>query len=115
MLTRANVGECTLALEPNPRANPRTSRVLPAPNSPERPMTRPGSATRPQASPNASVSLGLCEMNVAMGGKRAHALLVAQGDPFVTGDLSDTRKRQVWEPRAPGIKQRYRVLAGYRE
>src|SRR5213592_372238 len=94
---------------PNPRAMPLTSWVLPAPNSPLRPMIQPGLASRPHCSPRAMVSSGLCEMNVAMNGQRLHALLVAKLQAGLGGDLADAGEWHVDKLLLPAIQQRHRV------
>src|SRR5208283_5071430 len=110
-----NVGECTRAVMPSPRAMPFTSCVLPAPKSPDRPMTSPRCAARPQRSPSDPVSAGLCEMNVAMGCKRLGAGLVANGDAFVRRDFADATQFQFRKLFFPRIEQFHRVGARHRE
>src|ERR1035438_6591547 len=94
MFTRAKVGECTRATMPRPRASPLTNCVFPAPRSPDRPITSPLSAARPHCSPSAAVSVGLCEMYIAMGRQRSHALLVTDGDALARLDLADARRSE---------------------
>src|ERR1017187_4124015 len=109
MFTRANVGECTRVTMPSPRASPLTNCVLPAPRSPDRPMTSPLSAARPHCSPSAAVSAGLFEMHVAMGRQRSHALLVPDGDALARLDPADARQRETRELLLPRVKQRHGV------
>src|ERR1700722_562145 len=97
---------------PSPRAMPLASCVLPAPRSPDKPMTSPLAAARPHASPSACVSSGLCEMFVAMGGQRKDAFRRADGDTFVGNDLSDARELKFRKFLFPGIEQRHGVAAG---
>src|ERR1019366_10747121 len=104
-LTSVNVGEGTRAGMARPPARPLTSRVLPAPRSPESAMTSPLRASRPQLSPSASVSAGLCEMFVTMDGQRPNAVPVAQMDSFARGDLADAGKGNFGELLFPGIEQ----------
>src|ERR1017187_5049340 len=115
MFTRANVGECARATMPSPRASPLTNCVLPAPRSPDRPMTHPLSAARPHCSPSAAVSAGLCEMYVAMGRQRSHALLVTDVDSLARLDLADARQRKTGKLLLPRVEQRHGVAAGDRE
>src|ERR1039457_6623034 len=115
MFTRANVGECTRSAMPSPRASPFTNCVLPAPRSPDRPMTSPLSAARPHCSPRAAVSAALCEMYVAMGRQRSHALLVPDGYPLARLDPADARQREPRELLLPCVKQRHGIAAGDRE
>src|ERR1035441_6493064 len=95
MFTRANVGECTRVTMPSPRASPLTNCVLPAPRSPDRPMTTPLSAARPHCSPSAAVSAVLCEMYVAMGRQRSHTLLVTDVDSLPRLDLADRKSTRL--------------------
>src|SRR6266704_2759798 len=95
-----------------PRASPLTNWVLPAPRSPESPSTHPLTKARPQLSPSPSVSTALFEMNVAMGGERAHAVLVADRDPVRCGNLADAVQGQVGELLSPGVEQRHRIATG---
>src|SRR5438445_10711422 len=99
----------------NPRASPFTSCVLPAPRSPDKPMTSPLCATRPQASPSASVSAGLCEMYVAIGGQQSHPILVPNRDPLARRDFTDATQRHFGKLLPPGVEQRDRLAAGHRE
>src|ERR1035437_2774756 len=115
MFTRAKVGECTRSAMPRPRASPLTNCVLPAPRSPDRPMTNPLSAARPHCSPSAAVSAGLCEMYVAMGRQRSHALLVTDVDSLPHLDLADARQREGGELLLPPVQHRHGIAAGDRE
>src|ERR1017187_676011 len=115
MFTRAKVGECTRSAMPSPRASPLTNCVLPAPRSPDSPMTSPLSATRPHCSPSAAVSAGLCEMYVAMGPQRSHTLLVTDVDSLPRLDLADACQRESRELLLPRVQHRHGVAAGDRE
>src|ERR1035441_6422005 len=106
MFTSAKVGECTRSAMPSPRASPLTNCVLPAPRSPDRPMTNPLSAARPHCSPSAAVSAGLCEMYVAIGRQRSHALLVPDVDSLARLDLADARQRESRELLLPRVQHR---------
>src|SRR5579862_4585268 len=97
---------------PSPRAMPLASCVLPAPRSPDKPMTSPLAAARPHASPSACVSSGLCEMFVAMGGQRADAFFGADGDAFARGDFADASELEFGKFLFPGVEQRHGVAAG---
>src|SRR5580698_4353537 len=97
---------------PSPRAIPLASWVLPAPKSPDNPMTRPLTAARPQVSPSACVSSALCEMLVTMRGQRPGPFLVADGDAFAGGDFADARKLELGKLFFPRIKQWHGVAAG---
>src|SRR5664280_2595515 len=88
-----------------PRARPLTSRVLPAPRSPESAMTSPLRASRPQLSPSASVSAGLCEMFVTMDGQWPNAFPVAEMNSFARRDLADAGKGSLGKLLFPGIEQ----------
>src|SRR5262245_5328357 len=112
MLTSAKVGEWTRMGMPNPRASPLTSWVLPAPSSPERPMTSPACAVRPQVSPKVSVSAGLCEMYVAMGRQWPNTLFIPNGDSLSSGYFPDATQGQIGKLFFPGIQQRDRLTAG---
>src|SRR5260370_1283579 len=112
MFTRANVGEWTRAVIPSPRATPLTNWVLPAPRSPDRPITSPLSAARPKVSPSRSVSAGLCEMNVAMRCQRPYSLLVADSDRIAGSNLPDAAQPHVGKLWLPGVEQRNGVTAG---
>src|SRR5574341_759202 len=94
---------------------PFTNWVLPEPRSPVSPMISPASAWRPHASPSASVSAGLCEMNVAIGREGPHPAVVPDRYAFPGGNLSDASERQLRKLRFPGIEERHRFLAGDRE
>src|SRR3954462_15069303 len=74
-------------------------------------MTQPGPASRPHASPIASVSSGLCEMSVAMNVQSPRAVLVAEAQARFADDLSDASQRQIGKPFLPRIEQRHGVLA----
>src|SRR5206468_1939912 len=100
---------------PRPRANPLTSWVLPAPNSLASPSTSPPRAARPHSAPNAAVSSGLCEMNVAMFGDFAHALLRADLQAGFRRYSANATQRQAGKLFLPGIAQWHGVLAGHRE
>src|SRR5882672_12502503 len=89
MFTNAKVGEWTRSVMPRPRARPFTNCVLPAPRSPHNPITSPLRAARPQVSPSASVSAGLCEMHVAICGQWSRAVLVFDGDALACCDFAD--------------------------
>src|ERR1017187_400178 len=115
MVTRAKVGESTRVVMPSPRASPLTNCVLPAPRSPDTPMTSPLSAARPHCSPSAVVSPGLCEMYVAIGRQRSHALLVPDGDALTRLNLADARQREIGKLQPPRVKQWHGVAAGDRE
>src|ERR1039457_1663362 len=115
MFTRAKVGESTRVVMPSPRASPLTNCVLPAPRSPDTPMTSPLSAARPHCSPSAVVSPGLCEMYVAIGRQRSHALLVPDVDSLARLDLADARQRESRELLLPRVQHRDGVAAGDRE
>src|SRR5579859_7198811 len=112
MLTRAKVGEWTDASIPRPRARPLTSCVLPAPRSPQSPITSPDAIVRPHASPSATVSEGLCEMFVTMNGQWSHPMLVADGDGFSPGNFTDATQAKVRKLLLPAIQQGDRVAAG---
>src|SRR6266850_2515072 len=103
MFTSAKVGEWTRAVMPRPRARPFTNCVFPAPRSPHKPITSPLGAVRPQVSPSASVSAGLCEMHVAICGQWSRAVLVFDGDPFPSGDFSDATQLEFGKLLFPGI------------
>src|SRR5712692_1993002 len=62
-----NVGLVTGALLPNPATRPLTNCVFPEPSSPFSASTDPGPTRLANRRPNASVSAGLFEMNVATG------------------------------------------------
>src|ERR1035441_10474345 len=94
MFPRATWGKPPPPAFPSPRASPFTNCVLPAPRSPDRPMTSPLSAARPHCSPSAAVSAALCEMYVAMGKHHTHALLVPDGYPLARLDPADARQRE---------------------
>src|SRR5260370_29430559 len=111
MFTRVNVGEWTRLAMPNPRAMPLTSWVFPAPRSPVRPMIQPSCASRPQDSPRASVSAGLCEMCIAMSLQGPDTVLIADSEALAGGDLADATKRQAGVLLLPGIQQRHSVAA----
>src|SRR5664280_913174 len=96
---------------PSPRAMPFTNCVLPAPKSPDKPMTSPDCAARPQRSPSDSVSAGLCEMNIAMGRERLGAGLVANRDAFPRRDFADTTQFQFRKLFFPRVDQFHRVGA----
>src|ERR1051325_3895244 len=106
-LSNLNVGECTRAAMPRPRARPLTSWVLPAPRSPVRPITQPRCASRPHASPSACVSSALCEMNVAMQHQLPFAILVAQSQPALGGDLADATQLHGGKLLLPRVEQRH--------
>src|SRR5215831_5947847 len=97
---------------PSPRARPLTRQVLPAPRSPERPMTQLGGAVWPQAWPIASVSCGLSEVHVTMSGQWAHTVLVAQGNAFAGHDFTDATHAHVGEVLFPSIDQPDCVATG---
>src|SRR5579864_1116129 len=88
-----------------PRAVPLTNCVLPAPRSPDKAMTSPRFAARPQLWPSDSVSAGLfVKMLVAMSGQRAGAGFIAKGDAFAGGDFADAGERNVRELLLPRIE-----------
>src|SRR5262245_19036985 len=97
---------------PRPRARPLTNWVLPAPRAPLKPMIQPGAASRPQRSPKAAVSSGLCEMNVTMSGERTDAFLVAQPQSWLWRDLPDATEFHRREGAAPRVGQRHGVSGG---
>src|SRR5262245_12660483 len=107
-----NVGECTRAETFKPRAMPLTSCVLPAPRSPVRPITKPPLAARPQASPSASVSSELCEMNMPIGGQWTHAVPVADDKPRFGRYFTDTTHPELRELAFPRIEQPHGVTGG---
>src|SRR5580658_2336409 len=94
---------------------PFTNCVLPAPNSPERAMTCPRRAARPNFSPSASVSAGLCEMSVAMRVQFVRAVPVAECDALAGDNFPDAAQLQFREFFLPGVQQFHRVPGGYRE
>src|SRR5437899_1006120 len=115
MFTSAKVGEWTRAMMPRPRARPFTNRVLPAPRSPHKPITNPLWAARPQVSPSASVSAGLCEMHVAICGEWSRAVLVFDGDALARRDFADATELELGELCFPGIQQRNGIAASNRK
>src|SRR6266404_681068 len=115
MFTSEKLGEWTRAVMPRPRARPFTNCVLPAPRSPDKPITSPLWAARPQVSPSASVSAGLCEMHVAICGQRSHAVLVFDGDAFACGDFADTTQLELGKLCFPSVQQRHGIAAANRE
>src|SRR6185369_10715784 len=84
---------------------PLTSCVFPAPRSPLKPMTQPWLASRPQASPMASVSSGLREMSVAMYVKRPNAILVPEPQPGFSRDFSDAAQARTGEFLSPASQE----------
>src|SRR5436305_2719588 len=74
-------------------------------------MTRPRPASRPQPSPNASVSAGLREMFVTMNCKRTPAMLVANTDFFFGNNFSNAAEAQLRELFFPCIEQLNRIPA----
>src|ERR1035438_7991227 len=73
---------------------------------------KPGSAP---LCPSASVSAGLCEMYVAIGRQRSHALLVPDVDSLARLDLADARQRESRELLLPRVQHQIGVAAGDRE
>src|SRR6266446_3208115 len=115
MFTNAKVGEWTRVVIPNPRARPFTNCVFPAPRSPHKPITSPLWAARPQVSPSASVSAGLCEMHVAICAQWSHAVLVFDGRPLASRDFADATQREFGKLFFPGIEQRHCIAAANRK
>src|SRR5690348_3104948 len=93
----------------NPRANPFTSWVLPAPRSPESPITSPLCALRPHSSPSDSVSAGLFEMYVAMGTQSPNSILIAQRNPLPGDDFTNATQRHIGKLFLPTVQHRHRI------
>src|SRR6266481_301407 len=115
MFTSEKLGEWTRAVMPRPRARPFTNCVLPAPRSPHNPITSPLWAARPQVSPSASVSAGLCEMHVAICGQRSHAVLVFGSDGRARRDFADATRLKLGRLFLPANQQKSRIPARNRE
>src|SRR5215469_16366402 len=91
---------------------PLTNCVLPAPRSPDKAITSPGFAARPQLSPSDSVCTGLfVKMLVPMSGQWAGAGLIAKGDTFAGGDFPNAGERYFRESSLPRIQHGNRVFA----
>src|SRR5258707_985742 len=106
---REKVGECTGKGVPSPRASPLTSCVLPAPRSPNKPITNPRSAVRPHPSPSASVSAGLWEMSEATCAQGANPIFVADDVAFAGRDFANAAQSQGGKLFFPRIEQGYGI------
>src|SRR2546426_1186238 len=112
MCTRENVGDVIDSCTPRPRANPLANWVFPAPRSPISPITVPNGILFESDSPRCCVSIGLCEMKVAMRVQRSHAIAAADQDTWSGSNLSNASQRQIGKAPLPGIQQADSIAAG---
>src|SRR5436190_5309028 len=97
---------------PRPLAIPFTNCVLPAPNSPIRPMTIPGLAVAAISAPRDRVSSGFLEMCVAMEAERACSIFVAEAKTRLGRNSADTGELELRELGFPRVMQANGIARG---